>query len=195
MKGGPSPGETSEAHPFICRGCRVRYAHAGQCLLCASEIIPLADWTEPPAPRFVPPDVKSHKVLALISLATVAVSIPLAWGAVTLWGVVLSGLLTIALLFVPATKGDPDAFAPRGVSGFVRGAPPDKQGVPWGTSPDLSIVAVGVAAGIVAPLVTILWDQPTTIAAGLAAATGCVVAYVRRALRRVERAAGWGVAH
>ena len=141
MSSGPWARDASEGHPFICRGCHVRYAHAGTCQLCQSEIVPIAEWSEPPTQPFVPlvepKPLKPHKVMAVLALAAAILSIPLAWGEVTLWGVVPCAVLTVAFVFLPPAKG------------HLEGAPRAKQGMPWGGSAGVAVAgtAMGAASG------------------------------------------------
>jgi hypothetical protein len=55
------------------------------------------------------------------------------------------------------------------------------------------MVFVGLAIGVVAPLVTIQPDEPSTVVAALVAIAGLGTAYLRWVFRTSERSAGQGV--
>jgi hypothetical protein len=190
-----------ERHRFVCRGCRVRYTHIGQCENCGSEIVVEAEWpVEPDANAMAAPRPHPHVVSASVAALCVPVSVGLAWGEPTMWGVVPCGIVTVALLVArvsPWTKKDVGeemgAFTRQvdvGSHPLQEGAAREMAAV---TSSARPIGCAGLFFGVVAPLVVVNLDEPVTVAAGVLAVLGFVLAWVRRVRRTGEAAAGRGV--
>jgi hypothetical protein len=138
--------------------------------------------------------------MAALALVAVAVASFLAWGEPTLWGVVPSGALTVGLLFVPVTRWrGKDAGEQLGE--HVRNVPFDGHAMQDGAARAAAVVTtsrnpigcIGLAVGVVLPLVFVQWGHPPTVVAGVAAVCGFVLAWVRRHLRESEATAGRGV--
>jgi hypothetical protein len=198
-----SAGETAKSHPFICRGCHVRYTHLGTCEICGSDIVVAAEWPEDPAraaQAMRGPEAKPHVIMAALSVLAVAASVVLAWGEVTLWGVVPCGAVTIGLLFVPVQRWRRKDAAEE-LSDYLRTAPFDGHAMQDGVAREVAVQTtsrnpigcIGLIVGVVLPLAFVRWSYPPTIVAGVAAIAGFVIAWVRRHLRETEATAGRGV--
>jgi hypothetical protein len=198
-----TPGDTAESHPFICRGCHVRYTHPGTCQICGSDIVVEAEWPTDPALAAAAmrgPEPARHEGMAASALIAVALAVSLAWGEVTLWGVVPSGALTLGLLFVPVTSWRGREAGDQ-LGDQVRDVPFDGHALQDGAARAAAIATtsrnpigcIGLAVGVVLPLAFVQWSHPPTIVAGAAAIVGFVLAWIRRHLRETEASAGRGV--
>lgn len=185
---------------FVCRGCRVRYRHGGQCANCGSEIVVEAEWPFDDGGSMAPPRARAHPVLAVTAAACVPVSIGLAWGEPTIWGVVPCSIITVGLLVAPVTpwtRKDPGEE----MSEFAREAGVGMHPLQDGAAREMAAVTstarpigcAGIAFGVLAPLVVVRPEHPLTVVAGVVAVVGFVVSWVRRVRRTGEAAAGKGV--
>jgi hypothetical protein len=193
--------EPLERHRFVCRGCHIRYTHAGRCQNCGSEIVIEAEWpVDPDDAAMAPPEPRRHLVAALLAALCVPTSIALSWGETTMWGVVPCAIATGGLLVAPVSP-----FRRRDVgeemSAIARQAPVGNHPLQEGaaremaavTSSERPIGCVGMFFGVLAPLIVVRPDEPITVVAGVLAAVGFVLAWVRRVRRTSEAAAGRGV--
>lgn len=190
-----------ERHRFVCRGCHVRYTHGGRCENCGSEIVVEVEWpVEPDPDAMAPPRPRPHLVSGAIAGACVPTSLGLAWGEPTMWGVVPCAVVTVGLLVAgvnPFTKKDVGeemgAYARQaevGAHPLQEGAAREMAAI---TSSARPIGCAGMFFGIVCPLLVVRPDDPATVVAGVTAAVGFVLAWVRRVRRTDEAAAGRGV--
>jgi hypothetical protein len=138
--------------------------------------------------------------MAVLALVALALALLLAWGEVTLWGVVPSGALSIGLLFVPVRRWR-GKEAGEQLGDNVRSVQFDGHALQDGaarvaavtTSSRNPVGCIGLVVGVVLPLVFVRWGHPPTIVAALLAITAFVLAWVRRHLRETEATAGRGV--
>jgi hypothetical protein len=181
----------------------VRYTRLGTCQICDSDIVVAAEWPIDPAAAAVAmtaPEPKGHRILAALALIAVAVSVLLAWGEVTLWGVVPCGAVTLGLLFVPVTRWR-GKEAGEELGEYVRSVPFDGHAMQDGLAREAAVQTtarspvgcIGLFVGVVLPLAFVRWNYLPAVVAGLAAVSGFVLAWIRRHLREAEATAGRGV--
>jgi hypothetical protein len=203
MTGEPSTGSAADSHPFICRGCHVRYSHGGQCQICGSEIVIEAEWPTDPvqaAARMRAPEPKRHELIVVFALVAVTISVVLAWGEATLWGVVPCGVASVAFLLVPITPWR-GRDAGEELGDYLKAAPFDGHAMQDGlarqaavtTTPRVPIGCLGLVVGVILPLATIRPGSTPTIVAGVTAMVGFLLAWIRRHWREAEASAGRGV--
>jgi hypothetical protein len=196
-------GDALERYPFICRGCHVRYMHAGQCQICGSEIVVTAEWPADPvqiAAQMRAPEPGRHGLMVVMALLAVAVSVALAWGESTLWGVVPCGVATVSLLLVPLPRWR-GKDAGEELGDYVKATTFDGHAMQDGaaraaavaTTPRVPIGCLGLVVGVVLPVATIRPGSTPTVVAGLVAVVGFVLAWIRRHWREAEASAGRGV--
>ena len=185
---------------FVCRGCHVRYRHAGQCANCGSEIVVEAEWPLDESGSMMPPRPRRHVLAVGIALGAAMASIALAWGTTTLWGVVPCAVITVALLLSPVSTWD-KADVSDELSAMTRLTTSDGHALQDGAARELTAInssrrpvgCAGMFFGVLLPLVVVRPGEPATVAAGILAVVGFVVAWARRVRREAEAAAGRGV--
>jgi hypothetical protein len=181
----------------------VRYTHIGTCEICGSDIVPDVEWPTDPAlvaRAMQGPEAKAHRFVAALALLAVALSVALAWGEVTLWGVVPCGLMTVVFVFHPITRWR-GREAGEELGEYMKAVPFDGHAMQDGLAREAAVITTsrtpvgcaGMLIGVVLPLALVQWDDPTTVVAGVVAIAGFVLAWVRRHLREVEASAGRGV--
>ena len=146
------------------------------------------------------PEPHPHIGAALLAMACAPASVALAWGQTTLWGVVPCALVTVALVVAPVTRWTKSDVNEE-IEGFARAAPFDGHALQEGAAREMAAVTssrrpigcVGLFVGVVLPLILIRPEYPATIAAGVLAALGFLLAWIRRVRRETEASAGRGV--
>jgi len=196
----PGGGASHDTHRFICTGCHTRFTSVRDCPVCESPVVPLAELTYTVDRSMQPPRAQPHVLLGLVASGSVVLSIGLAWGYVTIWGVVPCAVLTSILLFAPIARWERREPGDE-LGAMLRQAPSDGHPMVDGSARQITAVTstrlptgcAGMLFGIVFPLVTIRPEHPATVIAGLAACVGFVVAWLRRIRREGEVSAGKGV--
>ncbi len=189
-----------DSHRFVCRGCRVRYTHRGQCEICGSDIVVEAEWPLDERGAMVLPEPRLHGFAAAFALVAAGASVALAWGEPTLWGVVPCAVITVALVLAGVTRW-PRKEPGDELGAMAREASFDGHALQEGAAREIAAVTsarrpigcAGLFFGVLLPLVMIRPESPATIAAGLIATAGFVVAWIRRIRRETEASAGRGV--
>lgn len=196
----PSREPSHATHRFVCTGCHIRYTSVRTCPLCGGRVVPLAELPEVPDTSMRPPQPRAHEISAVLAAIGVAGAIVLAWGTVTMWGVVPCAVVTVGLLVAPIARWDrPDAGDH--LAAFMRRAPSDGHGLQDGAAREMTaswsarrpVGCAGILFGVLVPLVAVRWDQLQTIAAAVCAIAAFVLAWTRRVRRESEASAGRGV--
>lgn len=197
----PSGGGAShDTHRFICTGCHTRFTSVRECPVCESPVVPLAELTYTVDRSMQPPRARPHLVSGSVAVVAVALSIGLAWGHVTIWGVAPCAVLTLILVLAPIARWEHREPGDE-LGALVREAPSDGHHLVDGsarqtaatTSTRGPIGCAGVLFGVIFPLVTVRPEHPVTVVAGGAACVGFIVAWIRRIRRETEASAGKGV--
>jgi hypothetical protein len=178
----------------------VRYAHRGQCQICGSDIVVEAEWPLDERGTMELPEPRIHGLAAAFAVLAAIGAVALAWGESTLWGVVPCAVITIVLVFVGATTW-PRKEPGDELGAMARQASFDGHALQEGAAREIAAVTsarrpigcAGLFFGVLLPLVMIRPESPATIAAGLGATGGFVVAWIRRIRRETEASAGRGV--